>query len=366
MVSVMDGSIAEIQLLFQKYTLFFKNTVIILKPCSVKNRWCSVKMFLKKRLVNGTYYWSIAENFREAGKVKQRIITNLGNTEKALKILQENTEYQSFLPALSDFMKPRSNLIWFGGKGRMASTILDYFPEHKTFVDLFGGGANMLVQKKRSLVDVYNDIDGEVVNYLTVLREEPEMFYKAVESLPYSRQLYNEYRKSPVPENPFDRAVRWFYINRSGMPGSHRGVPGGWKHGVQHNTVGSYRSACKMIRPMANRLKNVMLENKDYREVFLKYDHPETFFYIDPPYVGRERRYAGNFTWQDHVDLANLVRNMKGQALISYYPDESVFSLYEGFNIVQFKSKAYSTKVSAGQEKPETTELLIMNYGIAM
>lgn len=324
------------------------------------------KMFLKKRLVSGSYYWSIAENYRENGKVKQRIIINLGNTEKAIEILQKNAEYESFLPALRDFMKPRSNLIWFGGKGRMANTILDYFPEHKTFVDLFGGGANILVQKKRSLVDVYNDIDGEVVNYLTVLREEPERFYKAVESLPYSRQLYNEYRKSTVPLNPFERAVRWFYINRSGMPGSHRGKTGGWKHGVQHNTVGSYRSACKMIGPMANRLKNVMIEHLDFREVFAKYDHPETFFYIDPPYMGRERRYAGNFSYQDHVELANMIKNMKGKALISYYPDELVFALYSGFNIIDFKSKAYSTKVAFGQDKPETTELLIMNYNIAI
>lgn len=322
-------------------------------------------MFLKKRRVNGEYYWSIAESYRENGKVKQQIIENLGNTEKAFEALQEKAEYRKFLPSIMDFINPRSNIIWFGGKARIAKTIIDFFPEHKTFVDVFGGGANILIQKKRSLVDVYNDINGDVVNYLMVLRDSPEQFYAAVESLPYSRQLYEEWRHSPIPDDPFEKAIRWFYINRGGIVGARKGSTGGWRHGIQHNTVGTYRSACKMIMPLAGRLKNVMIENKDFREILLKYDHPETFFYIDPPYIGREFRYDGGFSKQDHIELSNLIKAMKGKALISYYPHDMVYQLYDGFTITEFGSSVFSKKVSNGEKKPEATELLIYNYGIA-
>lgn len=59
-------------------------------------------MFLKKRNVNNTLYWSIAENYREKGKVKQRIILNLGNTNKAREILKSNSKYDYFLDYVVD------------------------------------------------------------------------------------------------------------------------------------------------------------------------------------------------------------------------------------------------------------------------
>lgn len=58
-------------------------------------------MFLKKRKVNGTFYWSIVESYRENGKVKQKIIENLGTTDKALLILQQSKEYGSFVNDLN-------------------------------------------------------------------------------------------------------------------------------------------------------------------------------------------------------------------------------------------------------------------------
>jgi len=68
-------------------------------------------MFLKKRKINGTYYWSLAENYREEHKIKQKIIKNLGNTEKAKKILVENKEYTKFLVELNATIEFKVNSI---------------------------------------------------------------------------------------------------------------------------------------------------------------------------------------------------------------------------------------------------------------
>jgi len=274
-------------------------------------------MYLKKRKVNGIYYWSFVESYRENGKVKQRVIQNLGNTEKAYEFLQGKREYKEYLKIVAQYVDVRSPLIYFGGKSRLAKRLIEAFPEHKTYVEPFGGAAHVLVQKKPSAVEVYNDISSNVVNFFLVVREDPERFYQAVESLPYSRELYEKWRNEPMPSDPFERAVRWFYINRSGMCGSYKGKTSIWRHGINNNTASSYRTACELIKPLAHRFRKVKIECKDFREIIQKYDSPNTFFYVDPPYVGREFRYEGGFSKQDHIDLANLLNNIKAKAMVS-------------------------------------------------
>jgi len=319
-------------------------------------------MYLKKRKVNGTYYWSIVESFRQEGKIKQRIIENLGNTEKAYATIQGENKYVSFLKTIAQFAEVRSPLLWFGGKSKLAKTIIEMIPEHKTYVEPFGGAAHVLVQKKRSPVEVYNDLNKEVVNFLMIVREQPERFYQAVETLPYSRELYESWRKSPLPDDAFERAVRWFYINRGGIVGAHKGQPGGWRHGRSHNTVGTYRSAVELINPLAERLRRVNIESRDFREIIEKYDSPNTFFYIDPPYVGRESRYDGGFTKKDHLDLADLLSRIKGKACVSYYADPIIEELYDGWYVATVESYAFSKLVKQNQQKDKTVELFITNY----
>ncbi|MCY9747844.1 DNA adenine methylase [Paenibacillus larvae] len=319
-------------------------------------------MYLKKRKVNGIYYWSIVETFRQDGKIKQRIVENLGNTEKAYVILQEKKEYSPFLKTVAQYAEVRSPLLWFGGKSKLAKTIIELMPQHKTYVEPFGGAGHVLVQKKRAPVEVYNDLNKEVVNFLMVVREQPERFYQAVETLPYSRELYESWRKSSLPDDTFERAVRWFYINRGGIVGAHKGQPGGWRHGKSHNTVGSYRSAVELINPLAERLRRVNIESKDFREIIEKYDSPDTFFYIDPPYVGRESRYDGGFSEKDHRDLAELLSHIKGKAFVSYYADPIIDELYADWHVKKFETYAFSKLVKQDQQKDKTVELFITNY----
>ena len=273
--------------------------------------------------------------------------------EKAIK-LTKNGRKTTF--------KLGSNLIWFGGKDKLAKKIKALMPDHKTYVDVFGGGANVLLQKERQKTDIYNDINGDAVNYFLTLRADPNKFYEAVESLPYSRKIYETWKKEPLPDDDFERAVRWFYINRGGRVGGHRGMPGGWRQGKTHNTVGSYRSACELIDPIAARLKNVMIECKDFRVIIKKYDSRDTLFYVDPPYVGREKNYAGGFKQQDHIDLARLLNQIQGKAIVSYYQDERIDQLYSGWKRIEIPSKLYSKAVKPGESRPDTVELLLLNF----
>lgn len=258
----------------------------------------------------------------------------------------------------------RSPLIWFGGKAKYTEFIISKMPRHKVYVEPFGGATHVIAQKPRISHEIYNDIDGNVVNFLMQVRDDPERLQQACESIPYSRQLYETWKKEPLPQDPFERAVRWFYLNRSGISkGNAEEVPQtGWRHSTKpgQNPAKGYISACSLFKEFADRMKGVVIEHLDFREIIRKYDSEETLFYVDPPYIGREKYYAGGFTEKDHGDLAELLNNVKGKVVLFYYDDPLLLELYPGWKRETFK--AYKQVVGGHGLGSEAEELLLMNF----
>lgn len=260
----------------------------------------------------------------------------------------------------------RSPIKWVGGKHFQAKWIVSHFPPHRVYVEPFGGGAHVLCRKdpKTSKLEVFNDIDGNLVNFLLVARERPQELVKALETLPYSRMLFNRWRKEPLPDDPFERAVRWFYLLRSSFSG-HLGCS--WCHAKRsgRNCPHWYQSAVHLIPQLAERFRLVQIEHLDFRECIEKYDGPETLFYCDPPYIGVEDYYRFPFTEEDHRDLAKLLNNAQGLVALSYYPHPLVDELYPGWHRATkvYPQRSYGvTRFSRRKTKPRATELLLMNY----
>lgn len=261
-------------------------------------------------------------------------------------------------------MKVRSPLIWFGGKSKYAELIISKMPPHKKYVEVFGGAAHVIVQKPRVNHEVYNDIDGNLVNFIMTARDHPKEFQEACESIPYSRELYERWKKETMPQDPFERAVRFFYLNRCGIAkGNSEEVSStGWRHSTKssQNPAMGYISACGLIEKFSERMKGVMIENADFRTIITKYDDSETVLYVDPPYVGREKYYAGEFSEQDHRDLAALLNKVKAKVVLSYYSDPLVDELYSSWYMDSFET--YRQVVNGYMEGGTAEELLYMNF----
>lgn len=261
-------------------------------------------------------------------------------------------------------MSTVSPLIWFGGKGKQAEYIIGRMPGHKVYVEPFGGSAHVISQKPRINHEVYNDIDGVVVNFIMQSIENTEELINQCADIPYSRELYERYRKEELPRDPLERAVRFFYLNRSAISkGNSDEVPKtGWRHSTtsSQNPAMGYVNACQKIRIFANRMQGVMIERLDFRTIIEKYDSAESLLYVDPPYIGREKFYAGGFTLKDHYELGEMLNSARGKVIISYYDDPIIKEIYGHWNIE--KHGAFKQAVGGQNVGGQAEELLIMNY----
>lgn len=106
----------------------------------------------------------------------------------------------------------RPILRYHGGKWLLAPWIISHFPEHRVYVEPFGGAASVLLQKGRSYAEVYNDLDGEVVNLFRVVRDHGHELLQKLHLTPFSRvDFMDSYKRST---DPIDQAwrVTWRWV----------------------------------------------------------------------------------------------------------------------------------------------------------
>lgn len=250
----------------------------------------------------------------------------------------------------------RPALRYHGSKWLLAPWVLSFVPKsHELYAIPYGGGAGTLLRKERSYLEMYNDLDGDVVNYFRVLRDDPDRLIRMIELTPYS---YAEWQKSFEPDPDPMEAARRFYI-RSYM--SIAGPTAQWNTGWRRQKVLSRgANGDKKMTPapisfmrtdhlydIANRLRGVQIECAGALSVIERYDTPQTFFYLDPPYVmetrgrWREKAYRHEMSDGDHEALAGVLIRINGMAVISGYACKLYKRLYErrGWRRVDRKSR---------------------------
>jgi len=227
---------------------------------------------------------------------------------------------------------------WHGGKWKLAPWIISHFPAHRVYVEPFGGGASVLLRKPRAYAEVYNDLDGEVVNLFRVLRdaEQSQHLIAQVALTPFSRDEFKDaYQRS---DDPVERARR--LLIRSFMGFGSDGATGDWRTGFRANSSRSgttpahdWANYPRALEVIARRLKWLVVENKDAVAVSRQHDGPETLHYYDPPYGhdtrsrksrrrggGEVAAYRHEMSDAQHEKLLADLRTLEGFVVLSGYP----------------------------------------------
>jgi DNA adenine methylase len=255
----------------------------------------------------------------------------------------------------------RPILRYKGGKARIASWIISHFPPHHTYTELFGGGASILLQKPRSNIEIYNDLDEEVVNIFRVL-QNPETFKQLEHKLKYTPYARSEYNLAFEPcEDNVERARRAILRNQMGF-GS-RGLDR--KTGFRCDSEGredSYHFAnlIKQLYKYPERLKGVTIENRDAFFLFSYLDAENTLHLVDPPYIDNERKstkssdqYLNEMgSIEEHKKLIEMLLSLKGMVILCGYESELYNDLLKDWVLIKKKNYVFGNKT----EKKEPVE----------
>lgn len=246
----------------------------------------------------------------------------------------------------------RPILRWHGGKWRLAPWIIQHFPPHKVYVEPFGGAASVLLRKGRSYAEVWNDLDGELVNLFRVLRdtEAAHRLVEAVSLTPYARDEFE--LAYEVAAEPVEMARRFIarshmgFGSNSATQDSARGT--GFR--ANSNRSGSTPAHDWMRLPpvivdTVARFRGVTLENRPAQRVIEHQDDATTLFYVDPPYLhetrSRENPYCAKHLYRhelsrdEHAALLEHLDGVAGMAVLSGYPDPLYDDLLSGWGRVE-------------------------------
>jgi DNA adenine methylase len=219
----------------------------------------------------------------------------------------------------------RPALRYHGGKWRLAPWIISHFPEHRIYVEPFGGAASVLLRKPRSYAEVYNDLDGELCNLFLIIRDRGAELRRALYYTPFARDEFAlSYQTS---DDPLEQARRTVIRSFMGFgSNAHHRSTGFRSNSNRSNTTGAHdwKSYPEALSAMIERIRGVVIENRSAVEVIRQHDSPETLFYADPPYPSGVRDpgddYAHEMTDDDHRELAETLRMVRGMVVISGYP----------------------------------------------
>ena len=250
-----------------------------------------------------------------------------------------------------------------GAKWNLASWIISHMPPHESYLEPYFGSGAVFFNKEPARIETINDLDGEIVNFFRVCRNQPEELARAVNLTPWARRELKESRRQDA--DPVERARQTaimccmtFGSRRCSK--SFRHTTGKYKHYGPDNAK-LWGNLPETIIQVAQRLKDAQIENRPAIDLIKNFDGPEVLVYLDPPYMKDTRTLHGDqyhfeMSDQEHEELLKTVLNHNGKVIISGYDHEMYNDYLKGWDKQTIKSR-----IERGGVREET---IWMNYRV--
>lgn len=276
-------------------------------------------------------------------------------------------------PPIQRMNKPKKLIAfgWYGGKFSHLDWLLPQLPQCTHYCEPFAGSGAVLLNREPSSIETYNDIDGEVVNFFKVLREEKENLIEQIALTPFSREEFGIACELNPDLSNLERARR-FYIRarqvRTGL--AQTATIGRWANckntsrSGMSGVVSRWLGGIEQLEHIAERLLRVQIENRPAIDVINLYDSKDTLFYCDPPYIhetrGDTKSYGYEMDNYDHEKLSVTLNAVEGLVAISNYDCGLMNELYPSTKW----TKIYSPEKTIHSTKDVRQEILWVNYDL--
>ncbi len=278
--------------------------------------------------------------------------------------------------------RPRPAFPWMGGKGWLVKKIADRLPRKARYVEPFAGAAAMLLALPPSPVEVLNDRNRDLIGFYRVMQED-RLRTALLDRLQWTPYARDEYARALAllnasEDDPITRAWAFFLVSNASFSG-------GGQSGLTEKrfATSTQRSQGRRMNyhidglpALAQRLKDVVIENRDAMDLLDQYDSPDTLFFLDPPYYPNTRNirhersrgtYAGGeMDAMQHLELLAMCRQLKGFAALCGYAhddyDDALLS--DGWKTLSFPRKAMSS-LHHNSDKSQREERVWINPKLA-
>ena len=247
-----------------------------------------------------------------------------------------------------------------GSKWSIAGWVINFFPEHHSYLEPFFGSGAVLFNKPRSNIETVNDLDGDVVNLFEWIKKDPEKLAHEIYWTPYARQTYED-TFALVPEDSLQKAVNFYIRLNMGYGYRTNGYREGWKNDVQGRERAyaalDWKDIPEKVMAVAERLRGVQIENRPAVDVIQRFNYPNVLVYADPPYVLSTRhgkQYKCEMDDKGQSDLLDVLLVHKGPVILSGYDN--------GLYNARLKGWHREETASHSQIHSKTREILWMNF----
>lgn len=263
----------------------------------------------------------------------------------------------------------RTPITYYGGKQKLAASIIKLIPPHKLYCEPFIGGAAVFFAKAPSAVEIINDINSELVNFYRVVQDDFVSLEKEIRITLHSRDLFR--KASVIYNNPdmfseIKRAWAVWCLAAQGFAGI---LDGSWGYDKAKNTTSKKISNKRhsFTEEYAIRLQNVQIECADAIRIIRSRDGAEAFFYCDPPYFNSDCAHYDGYSLEDFAGLLKTLAAIKGKFLLSSYPSPILkqYAKAQGWHQVTFEQKV-SVASNSKHGRKAKTEVLTGNFPIVL
>lgn len=257
----------------------------------------------------------------------------------------------------------RAVLRYPGSKWRIASQLCEYIPKHHSYLEPYFGSGAVFFTKQPSAIETINDLDLDVVNLFSCLRDNPDKLASMIYATPYARYIYDmQFNERPCLD-PYKKALGFLIKCWMGHGYRTNGYKVGWKNDVQGReraySLLNWQNLPEWVLLAADRLKQAQIECMPAIDLIRRFDYENVFMYVDPPYMLSTRagkQYKYEMADKDHMELLDVLLASKAKIMLSGYAHPLYDEKLKEWKRIELKNQSTSGKV--------TTEIIWMNYRI--